>query len=80
MAVRSSLKNPQRPWSSRVLNSLRKGGSQTGSGSGYLDTERGTRGPVRRMAETPRDLFFSRLRRRIWGAGVVEKGLVWVGD
>lgn len=80
MAVFFSLKNPHNPWSSRALNSLRRGAAQLGSGSGYLEIERGTRGPVRRMAETLRDLFFSRLRLRIWGVGVVEKAWVWVWD
>lgn len=30
------------------------------------------------MAETPRDLFFSRLTTRAVGVGVVEKGWQWV--
>lgn len=39
----------------------------TGLGRSYFEIERGTRGPVRRIAETPRDLFFSRDRlRRHW--------------
>jgi hypothetical protein len=62
MAFRSSLKKPQSPCSGLTGKLFRVAGSLTGRGRSYLETESGTLGPVRLIAETPRFLFFSRFR------------------
>lgn len=49
----------------------------TGTGRAYFEMDKGTRGPVRRIADTPRDLFFSRCRGRECWVREEEKGRDW---
>ena len=74
IAFLSSLKKAQSPWFSLVMNCCLRAGSTTGIGRGYLLTFKGNLGPVLRMAETPRFLFFSRFCRS-HRMGDVEKNL-----
>ena len=75
IAFLSPLKKAHSPWFSLVMNCCLRAGSTTGIGKGYLLTFKGSLGPVLRMAETPRFLFFSRFCRSHW-TGDVEKNLL----